>query len=638
MTIIINGLPAAVARVEFDTLTELNGLFIDGTTLDTDSATRTPESHAINGPHTGYGDSVTKSVGTGAGDVAVGTARADAEATAAADATAKANAAAAASDPVGSAAAAQAASDPVGSAAAAQAASDPAGSAAAAQAASDPVGSAAAAEAASDPVGTATAAVGAHDILAGAHGGAITKANSALQPGGVTHAATTGQSATDHHSNASDPTADQKAALAGTGTPAVGDPYVSDSDARNTNARTPTAHTINSHTVGVVGAQYFPMNVGGTIVSSSGQVARAGVMQGLTYVQAGSNTLIYGASAWGGLANGGLLYNSYNGPTKFVNTGIANAADAIANAIVYDANLASIDDEMILCSTGWTDNGDTYYHRSDVMDLSMSIPAEATGSLPAVADHTSEIAVATDGDDSGPALVVCDGALWRPVIQKPKDKWLVPGAKLVWDGTRWVTGFKDAADNTIDAIWTDQTGASSVAKSSGVTTFTVANGTGSDWGNGVYTAARLEGVVLPRYSDWEVWVHKTDDGVNDQGAYFGVLFEDTDADFVLMQSLRSAGNNLILAYNGPNNVLYNAAVGATATWLKLSYYGGVVHYLYFNGAIGTDPTDAQWVEVATHATAAGWAPVNLTLQIGALNFAGLPGCTIDFGRVTVQLK
>lgn len=45
------------------------------------------------------------------------------------------------------------------------------------------------------------------------------------------------------HSNANDPTADEKAALAGTsGAPAAGNPYVTDADARNSDARTPTAH------------------------------------------------------------------------------------------------------------------------------------------------------------------------------------------------------------------------------------------------------------------------------------------------------------------------------------------------------------------------------------------------------------
>jgi len=45
------------------------------------------------------------------------------------------------------------------------------------------------------------------------------------------------------HSNANDPTAGEKAALAGTsGTPSGTNKYVTDSDPRNTNARTPTAH------------------------------------------------------------------------------------------------------------------------------------------------------------------------------------------------------------------------------------------------------------------------------------------------------------------------------------------------------------------------------------------------------------
>ena len=52
------------------------------------------------------------------------------------------------------------------------------------------------------------------------------------------------------HSNANDPSADEKAALAGTdGTPSVTNKYVTNSDSRNSNARTPTAHT-DSHKSG----------------------------------------------------------------------------------------------------------------------------------------------------------------------------------------------------------------------------------------------------------------------------------------------------------------------------------------------------------------------------------------------------
>lgn len=45
------------------------------------------------------------------------------------------------------------------------------------------------------------------------------------------------------HSNANDPSAGEKSALAGTnGTPGAGNRFVTDSDPRNTNARTPSAH------------------------------------------------------------------------------------------------------------------------------------------------------------------------------------------------------------------------------------------------------------------------------------------------------------------------------------------------------------------------------------------------------------
>ena len=60
----------------------------------------------------------------------------------------------------------------------------------------------------------------------------------------IDHSALTGVTATQHHTNANDPTAGEKAALLGTnGTPGSGNRYVTDSDSRNTNARAPTTHS-----------------------------------------------------------------------------------------------------------------------------------------------------------------------------------------------------------------------------------------------------------------------------------------------------------------------------------------------------------------------------------------------------------
>ena len=64
-----------------------------------------------------------------------------------------------------------------------------------------------------------------------------------FQAHGLNHSDLGGIGATDHHSNANDPLAGEKAALAGTsGTPGSGNKYVTDADSRNSNARTPTAH------------------------------------------------------------------------------------------------------------------------------------------------------------------------------------------------------------------------------------------------------------------------------------------------------------------------------------------------------------------------------------------------------------
>jgi len=62
------------------------------------------------------------------------------------------------------------------------------------------------------------------------------------------HSELTGIGATDHHSNANDPSAGEKAALPGTsGTPGADNKYVTNADSRNSDARTPLAHSLASH-------------------------------------------------------------------------------------------------------------------------------------------------------------------------------------------------------------------------------------------------------------------------------------------------------------------------------------------------------------------------------------------------------
>ena len=73
---------------------------------------------------------------------------------------------------------------------------------------------------------------------------------------------------TASHSNANDPTADQKAALAGTdGTPSASDKYVTNSDSRMTDARTPTAHNQSATTI-TAGTATGPIAVTGSYNST----------------------------------------------------------------------------------------------------------------------------------------------------------------------------------------------------------------------------------------------------------------------------------------------------------------------------------------------------------------------------------
>lgn len=77
-----------------------------------------------------------------------------------------------------------------------------------------------------------------------------------------THAA----DADAHHTNANDPTADQKAALAGTsGTPSSTNKYVTNDDSRMTDARTPTAH---NHAATEITSGTLAVARGGTGIAS----------------------------------------------------------------------------------------------------------------------------------------------------------------------------------------------------------------------------------------------------------------------------------------------------------------------------------------------------------------------------------
>jgi len=242
----------------------------------------------------------------------------------------------------------------------------------------------------------------------------------------------------------------------------------------------------------------------------------------------------------------------------------------------------------------------------------------------------------SDGDSQGPARVVASGDdVFDSLIVEPDYR--VVNGKLNYDGTRMRSGYQEPNDDdTVSTVWTQYTpGAGSIAKSGGVVTMTCPAAQGSDWNNGTYNAVRNEGEELVyHYTDWEFITHRTDDGVNDQGSFTGVLFDNTDASFFVMQAVRSVGNNLVLVYRGPNVLLYNQNVGATASWNKIAMHGGVLSASYYNAVDGSEPSDSDWNDVVSYTPV--WAQKHYVPIYGTLNIASLPGCTIDFGTTLVR--
>jgi|3_EtaG_2_1085321.scaffolds.fasta_scaffold00302_15 hypothetical protein len=369
----------------------------------------------------------------------------------------------------------------------------------------------------------------------------------------------------------------------------------------NTTARHNRSHAVDStsdHTVGSVAAGGFMVNTGGTWVDSIGETAKAGIINGTTYVLGGANTYIYGNLAYGGVpagdANGGLIFNNLDGPLKLM---CSARADAAGNkSVVIGTGISGTGPALDILSIGWWDTtGPTWY---DVYEFA------------------------------------ADGEIQTGTIT---SEYMVDKGKLTWDegNNRFTNGFKDPNDNTIHAIWTEVGGAGGTfSKASGVTTITAPAAQQSEWTNGTYNAVRLETTTLPTYSDWEVFFHRTSDDANDTGTHFCVYFDGGNADFVNFQALKQAGAYKQLVYRGVSTILYNINDGADASWQRMAMIGGTIIVSHYNAAIGSVPTDGDWIEITRYAPV--WPLHNITLFIAAMQITSNPGTTADFGQVTVR--
>jgi hypothetical protein len=227
------------------------------------------------------------------------------------------------------------------------------------------------------------------------------------------------------------------------------------------------------------------------------------------------------------------------------------------------------------------------------------------------------------------------GALITKTLIMPEAH-QIDGGVLAHNGFDFTQGFYEPDDNTVHADWADVTGSSTISKSNGTWTITVANGTRSNYYNVAegYDAARME-MALPAFSRWEAWTCITGDNVNETGGYLGVRFEDTDAQHVILQKTKHSGSHNVNGIHGEAQWdLTGTGAGANEGWVKLVFDGSYIYYLYSNNAVDSEPGENDWtvgvnpwvVPVLT------WSPINMVLMFGAINYGAKPGCTIDFYR------
>ena len=96
------------------------------------------------------------------------------------------------------------------------------------------------------------------------------------------------------HSNANDPTADQKAALAGTsGTPSASNKYVTNADSRLTDTRTPTAHNQAWSTITVT-----PTTLSGYGITDANNITTSTTTNGTGFLKGNSSTISFDNSTY----------------------------------------------------------------------------------------------------------------------------------------------------------------------------------------------------------------------------------------------------------------------------------------------------------------------------------------------------
>lgn len=99
-------------------------------------------------------------------------------------------------------------------------------------------------------------------------------------------------------------------------------------------------------------------------------------------------------------------------PLLFINAGLTDGAGKRAFASVWNADAASVDEDAIIHSFGWTNNSDAYQEQITIKPNSVLrfISGWATAAAPT--GQEGDLAYVTDGDTGSKCLAFFDGSNW----------------------------------------------------------------------------------------------------------------------------------------------------------------------------------------------------------------------------------
>lgn len=256
--------------------------------------------------------------------------------------------------------------------------------------------------------------------------------------------------ATAHHSNVNDPSADQKAALAGTnGTPSTTNRYVTNSDTRLSDSRTPLSHADSLH-----GAlAYFDTVTDGTTTKTA-----TAALQNIKFVGAGASTAVVTSD---GANNAIVTITSTNNYLTGV-SGSCGGTVTFTRSGLTDLTWNSSHNHYVMKATD-----DRDVKPSDVATAELKLYFSSLGGLTGVADSNYQDVLSLNSylDNSG-------GAFSALVFDKSEFKirhYLAAQADTTWGTPKTLQYVEDLpAEKYLSAV--SGTG-------NGTVTFTITNGT-----------------------------------------------------------------------------------------------------------------------------------------------------------------